>query len=158
LPKKEKIQPLQIYQLLPGTNCKVCGCDTCMAFGFGLIAREKTLSDCPDLQTEGYEESLEILSQYFGKSVSVVEDTGLAIETDKCHGCGDCVVVCTKAISYYVQRGRVVQRDDVPPVLGVVDGLIKVIEWSSCKRKMNPPEYCRLCEEKCPFGALELVR
>ena len=157
MPKKEKIQPLQIYQLLPGTNCKTCGCDTCLAFGFGLISREKTLDDCPDLKTEEYQESLEILSEYFGDSL-IIEDTGLAIDPDKCHGCGDCVVVCTKAITYLVSGGRVVVRDDVPPVLGVVDGTIKVLEWNSCKRKMNPPEYCRLCEEKCPLGALELVK
>ena len=157
LAKKEKIQPLQIFQMLPGTNCELCGCQTCMAYAFGLIAREKTLDDCPDLQTEEFKESLEFLSGYFGKAGEVAE-TGLLIEKEKCHGCGDCLVVCNMAITSLVHGGIVRKRDDVPPVLGIIDGVVQVLEWKSCKRALDPPEYCRICEEKCTSGALELVR
>ena len=45
-----------------------------------------------------------------------------------------------------------------PEVLQVVDGLVKVLNWSRCKRCDEPPTACRVCEEKCPFSALELVR
>ena len=78
---------------------------------------------------------------------------------EKCIGCGDCAVICDKAISSLVLPGGIVkQREKVPPVLEIIDGTVQVVNWRSCKRTMDPPEYCRVCEEKCPSGALELVR
>ena len=157
MPKKNRLQPLQINQLLPRTNCKECGCLTCIAFAFGLISREKNVDDCPYLQTEEFRSSWETLQSAFGGE-GVVKEQGLLIEKAKCNGCGDCVVVCDKAITSLVFQGHIVKRQDVPPVLGIVDGLVDVINWSSCKRAMDSPEQCRVCEDKCPFGALELVR
>lgn len=158
MPKLDKIQPLQIYQLLPRTDCQKCGSATCLAFAFELISREKKLSDCPDLLTEAFRDSYEFLSQYFGEEEAEVSEMGLLITREKCSGCGDCAVVCNKALSTIMYSGMVLHRDPVPPVLKVVDGTVQVIEWTSCKRCMDPPDYCRLCEEKCTFGALELVR
>lgn len=158
MPKKGRLQPLQIYQILPRTNCKKCGCLTCFAFAFSLISREKRPEDCPDLQTEDFRSSLETLKGAFGGE-GVVKEQGLFIEKEKCNGCGDCVVVCQKALSNIIIPGTgTVNREEVPPVLWLVDGVVDVVNWSSCKRAMNPPELCRVCEEKCTFGALELVR
>ncbi|MFA4916563.1 MAG: molybdopterin dinucleotide binding domain-containing protein [Syntrophales bacterium] len=154
----DKIQPLHVYQMLPGTDCKVCGCGTCMAYAFALIGREKVLADCPDLQKEEFKESLEFLQGYFGEIAGEVAETGLLIDKEKCFGCGDCAIVCKKAITSLVHSGSVVQRDDVPPVLEIINGVVEITNWGSCKRTMNPPEYCRLCEDKCTSGALEIVR
>lgn len=38
---------LQIHKLLPKTNCKECGCSTCMAFAMKLAAQKADLSECP---------------------------------------------------------------------------------------------------------------
>lgn len=38
---------LQIQKLLPKTNCKECGCNTCLAFAMKLAAKKAELSDCP---------------------------------------------------------------------------------------------------------------
>ena len=38
---------LQIQKLLPGTNCKECGCSTCMAFAMKLAGKKANLSECP---------------------------------------------------------------------------------------------------------------
>jgi acetyl-CoA decarbonylase/synthase complex subunit gamma len=40
---------MEIYRLLPGTNCKECGDVTCMAFASSLIERDKVVEDCPPL-------------------------------------------------------------------------------------------------------------
>ncbi|MFQ5815028.1 MAG: acetyl-CoA decarbonylase/synthase complex subunit gamma [Candidatus Hydrothermarchaeaceae archaeon] len=47
-----KISPLEIYKLLPGTNCKECGEESCMGFASKIIEREKKVDDCPPLVTE----------------------------------------------------------------------------------------------------------
>ena len=38
---------LEIYKLLPKTNCKECGYPTCLAFGMKLAAKQAELSACP---------------------------------------------------------------------------------------------------------------
>ncbi|MCL2813017.1 MAG: acetyl-CoA decarbonylase/synthase complex subunit gamma [Oscillospiraceae bacterium] len=38
---------LQIQKLLPATNCKECGCSTCMAFAMKLAGKKANLSECP---------------------------------------------------------------------------------------------------------------
>lgn len=38
---------LQINKLLPATNCKECGSNTCLAFAMKLAARKADLSECP---------------------------------------------------------------------------------------------------------------
>ena len=46
---RRRPRPLDVYDLLPQTNCKQCGEATCMAFAFGLIQENRTLSQCPPL-------------------------------------------------------------------------------------------------------------
>lgn len=158
MPKRKRLQPLQLYQLLPRTNCKLCGCNGCLPFAFALINREKKIEDCPDLQTEAFIPSFRKLSELIGKAV-IIEGTGFAIDKEICAGCGDCSKACERVIIFINPHGgRISRRKRVPPVLQVVDGNIEVVNWNSCKRTMNPPDYCRVCEEKCPFGALELVK
>ena len=160
MPKKQRLQPLQIYKLLPRTNCKQCGCESCFSFALALISKEKRPSDCPELQSEVFKSSLQTLDKYFGKG-EIIPGTGLLLDKERCSGCGTCVVVCTKALNTVFHHGTTIphpNRKSVTPVLQLVDGIINVINWSSCKRMMDPPDYCRVCEDKCPFDALELVK
>ncbi len=46
---KAEISPIDIYKLLPRTNCAECGEKTCMAFATKLASREARLRDCPPL-------------------------------------------------------------------------------------------------------------
>jgi hypothetical protein len=39
--------PLQIFKLLPKSNCGQCGLSTCLAFSAAVIKEEKSLSECP---------------------------------------------------------------------------------------------------------------
>jgi acetyl-CoA decarbonylase/synthase, CODH/ACS complex subunit gamma len=43
---------LQIQKLLPKTNCKECGSNTCLAFAMKLAARKAELSECPYVSEE----------------------------------------------------------------------------------------------------------
>jgi ArsR family metal-binding transcriptional regulator len=40
-------RPLDIWSLLPQSNCKRCGEATCMAFAFGLLQQKRTVEECP---------------------------------------------------------------------------------------------------------------
>ncbi len=46
---------LQIYKLLPKTNCKECGFPTCLAFAMKLAAKQVELEDCPYVSDEAKE-------------------------------------------------------------------------------------------------------
>ena len=46
---------LQIQKLLPKTNCKECGSNTCMAFAMKLAAKKAELSECPYASEEAKE-------------------------------------------------------------------------------------------------------
>ena len=43
---------MQIYKLLPRTNCKECGYPTCLAFAMKLAAKQAELDDCPYVSEE----------------------------------------------------------------------------------------------------------
>ena len=43
---------IQIYKLLPQTNCKDCGFPTCLAFAMKLAAKQVELADCPHVSEE----------------------------------------------------------------------------------------------------------
>jgi len=46
--------PMEIYNLLPRTNCKACGQPTCYTFAIKLALGQVRLADCPVLQEPGY--------------------------------------------------------------------------------------------------------
>ena len=46
--------PLDIYRLLPQTNCKACGQPTCYIFALKLAAGQVKLNDCPVIQEPEY--------------------------------------------------------------------------------------------------------
>jgi len=44
---------LQIFKLLPKTNCKDCGKPTCLAFAMALASKKASLDECPHVSDEG---------------------------------------------------------------------------------------------------------
>jgi len=49
---KSSPRPLDIWELLPRTNCKKCGEATCMAFACYLLLQECELEECTPLQED----------------------------------------------------------------------------------------------------------
>jgi acetyl-CoA decarbonylase/synthase complex subunit gamma len=50
---------IQIFKLLPQTNCKECGAATCLAFAMNLAAGKAELDDCPYVSDEAREKLAE---------------------------------------------------------------------------------------------------
>ena len=59
---------LQIQKLLPKTNCKECGSNTCLAFAMKLASRKAEISECPDAS----DEAKRVLGEAYEPPVRVV--------------------------------------------------------------------------------------
>jgi acetyl-CoA decarbonylase/synthase complex subunit gamma len=69
---------LQIQKLLPKTNCKECGVNTCLAFAMKLAARKAEISECPYASAE----AIAVLSEAYEppvKGVQLGPDNGLRL-------------------------------------------------------------------------------
>ena len=45
-------RPLDVWTLLPQTNCRQCGEATCMAFAVGLLQHNRSVIECPPLHVD----------------------------------------------------------------------------------------------------------
>jgi len=61
----KELSPIDVYKLLPKTNCKECGEKNCMAFATKLVSRDVSLENCPPLLTKehrnAYKKLMELL-------------------------------------------------------------------------------------------------
>jgi acetyl-CoA decarbonylase/synthase, CODH/ACS complex subunit gamma len=73
-PKKgiREISPIDVYKLLPKTNCGECKEANCMAFATRLVNGELMLSDCPPLHTIEYAKAREGLMHLMAPPVRAV--------------------------------------------------------------------------------------
>ncbi|MBS7628113.1 acetyl-CoA decarbonylase/synthase complex subunit gamma, partial [Candidatus Bathyarchaeota archaeon] len=62
----KELSPIDVYMLLPRTNCKECGEENCMAFAVKLVSREVPLEKCPPIlkkeKAEAYKKLQELLA------------------------------------------------------------------------------------------------
>jgi acetyl-CoA decarbonylase/synthase, CODH/ACS complex subunit gamma len=68
----KEISPIDVYKLLPKTNCGECSEANCMAFATRLVNGELMLSDCPPLHTVEYSKAYEGLSHLMAPPVRTV--------------------------------------------------------------------------------------
>ena len=56
-----ELKALDIFKLLPGTNCKKCGEPTCLAFAVKLVGRDTEITKCDPLFSEKYQGKRNVL-------------------------------------------------------------------------------------------------
>jgi acetyl-CoA decarbonylase/synthase complex subunit gamma len=56
-----EISPIDVYMLLPRTNCKKCGLENCMAFAAKVVNREMAIESCLPLLEKGNEKNCKTL-------------------------------------------------------------------------------------------------
>lgn len=61
---RKRLVAMEIYQLLPQTNCKLCGQPTCFALASQITIGEASATDCPPLFDE---------EQYLDKRLALVD-------------------------------------------------------------------------------------
>ena len=63
--RKKELSPIDVYKLLPRTNCKECGEENCMAFATKIVNRETQLDQCipllKDQKSKAYTKLKEML-------------------------------------------------------------------------------------------------
>lgn len=60
---RAQARPLDVYALLPGSNCGACHEATCMAFAFGLIQSQHTPEECPRLAAAPFQAQRQTLQE-----------------------------------------------------------------------------------------------
>lgn len=64
--------PMEVYKLLPQTNCKACGQPTCFVFAAKLTLGQVNLSACPALQEPQYADQLAQLQDMLGTDLPAI--------------------------------------------------------------------------------------
>ena len=68
----KELSPIDIYKLLPKTNCKECGQDNCMAFATKIVNREVEIESCKPLLKKENEKSYLKLKELLKPAVKEV--------------------------------------------------------------------------------------
>ncbi|MFH0966321.1 MAG: acetyl-CoA decarbonylase/synthase complex subunit gamma [Methanobacteriota archaeon] len=68
----KEISPIDVYKLLPRTNCGECGVPNCMAFATRVVNGEVVTSECPPLLTAQYFEAQSKLADLLAPPVRAV--------------------------------------------------------------------------------------
>ncbi len=98
---------LQIYKLLPQTNCKECGLPTCLAFAMRLAAKQAELAACPYV-TEASQVQLEAASAPPIRLVTVAGE-GSKVEV------GNETVLYRHEKTFYHRPGLFIRVKDTEP-------------------------------------------
>ena len=69
----KEISPIDVYKLLPRTNCRECGVPNCMAFATKVVNGELLSDDCPPLLTSQYSEAHSQLEELLAPPVRAVK-------------------------------------------------------------------------------------
>jgi 4Fe-4S ferredoxin len=148
---------MELYQLLPRTNCKLCGEATCMAFAVALLSRKRNIAECPPLLLENFKKQNEKLESLLLPSLGA-EETGMIVHTELCTGCGNCMVACPVDVANDPKGAAVgcaPTNDKV--IFKVVDGKVAASNIKECRRFGKNRVLCYACIDPCPTGAIEFV-
>src|SRR3989337_600179 len=68
----KELSPIDVYKLLPKTNCKECGQENCMAFATKIVNREVNIDQCPPLLKKENEKAYNQLKEMLKPAVKEV--------------------------------------------------------------------------------------
>ena len=149
---------MEIYQLLPKTNCKECNESTCMAFAVALLSGSRQYTECPPLIKDDKYHNSRIKLEEILKPIQGAEETGLIVHEEVCSGCGNCVVACPVNVAndpHGSGRGFGPTNDKV--IFRVIDGKVKAANIEECRRFGKNRIMCNACIDPCPTEAIEFV-
>ncbi|MDD1672388.1 MAG: acetyl-CoA decarbonylase/synthase complex subunit gamma, partial [Methanomicrobiales archaeon] len=106
-----EISPIDVYKLLPRTNCKECGESNCMAFATKLVNGERTMEECPPLLRTEYASTYAQLQELLAPPIrTVIIGTG-----EKAVKVGGKYVVYRHELTYHNPPPIFIDIDDSLP-------------------------------------------
>jgi acetyl-CoA decarbonylase/synthase complex subunit gamma len=115
---------LQIQKLLPKTNCKECGVNTCLAFAMKLAARKAEIADCPYAS----EEAIQVLSEAYEPPVK-----GVKLGNNGTLKLGEETVLYRHEKTFVNQTLLAINVNDTDEV-GTVDDTLRVVKEYTVER------------------------
>lgn len=154
------ISPMEIYKLLPQTNCRKCGQPSCMAFAVKMANKKAFVDECTELNQAKYIRNKMNLKELASKLLNAGE-TNLVVHEDRCNGCGDCVIACppNMSVSLDASGGKGPTNEEV--TMKVKNGRVVVTNLKLCRRfsdeEGSGSKPCNVCVESCPQKAIEFM-
>ncbi len=146
----------RIFELLPKTDCQMCGM-TCADFAGFLLSGDLTPQECPTLQEDAYTVQREALAELLAQLAARAK-TGHLIDRDKCSGCGICLIVCEyNAANDPESRQGKGPYAEAKVVLRIVNGRVVLADETLCTRLLQAADKCSKCQDHCPTQAIVLV-
>jgi len=144
-----KLTGLQIQKLLPKTNCKECGSNTCLAFAMKLAAQKAELSECPYAS----DEAKQILGAASEPPVKKIQ-----IGTDKAFSLGDETVLYRHEKTFVNQTALAININDTDAAADIDKTLqaIKTYELDRVGELLSVDAVCVTCKSgnAATFAAL----
>jgi acetyl-CoA decarbonylase/synthase complex subunit gamma len=113
---KKELSPIDIYKLLPKTNCKECGQENCMAFATKIVAREVNVDQCKPLAKPEHAKNFKTLHEMLKPPVKEVT-IGVG---DKARKIGGKLVMYRHEFTYFNPTAIAVDVTDEMPETEVV--------------------------------------
>ncbi|MDT8307620.1 MAG: acetyl-CoA decarbonylase/synthase complex subunit gamma [Anaerolineae bacterium] len=113
---------IQIYKLLPKTNCKECGFPTCLAFAMKLAAKQIELSACPHVSEEASAE----LAESAAPPIRLITLTGNGHKVEV----GNEVVLFRHEKTFYHKPGLFIRLSDELPVAEIAANVTRAANYS----------------------------
>jgi ArsR family metal-binding transcriptional regulator len=73
--KAADLKALDIFKLLPGTNCKKCGEPSCLAFAVKLVGQEIGIANCIPLFSADFKDKRQVL-------LELLRDAGFEVSSE----------------------------------------------------------------------------
>jgi len=121
----KELSPIDVYKLLPRTNCKECGEENCMAFATKLVNREVTIEKCAPLLAKGNEKAYKQLKEMLKPAVKeIVIGTGAKVVK-----IGGKIVLYRHEFAYFNPTAIAIDITDEMPEKEVLDRIAKTEQF-----------------------------
>jgi acetyl-CoA decarbonylase/synthase complex subunit gamma len=123
---KKELSPIDIYKLLPKTNCKECGEENCMAFATKIVNREAQIDQCSPLLKEKYSKSYSQLKEMLKPPVKKVT-VGIG---DKAVDLGGKLVMYRHEFTYFNPTAIAIDVTDEMSEKELINRINKTENWN----------------------------
>ncbi|MEM1551969.1 MAG: acetyl-CoA decarbonylase/synthase complex subunit gamma [Candidatus Bathyarchaeia archaeon] len=121
----KELSPIDVYKLLPRTNCKECGEENCMAFATKVVNREVPIEKCPPILKKEFEKAYKQLKEMLKPAIKeVVIGTG-----ERAVKIGSKLVMYRHELTYFNPTAIAIDVTDEMPEEEILSRIKRVEEF-----------------------------